>query len=231
MEACDLKMVRSAMYPANTIGCIVERVTMQSISEDEVMSNSMLTTTIANDKNFGQKVSGFTRSAGNIRDGVQDMVAYGLVKYRDHGDAGSLSRLYAAAVDAKGVNAGRLKEYIVAHANVKLTRDKQKNPKFVKASKDEPRHVEEPTVAWYNFQKESAPADPTIHVAKRLDSIATAINNSTESGKPVNLDGVQESLKNLQGVIANMASDNGTMERMVADMQNAVKALEVEPAH
>ena len=165
---------------------------------------SMLNTTIANDSKFGQKLTGFKNSSGSIRDGVQEMLAYGLVKYRDDGDSGALTRLYRAAVEAKGVKVASIKEYITAHADLKLTRDQNKNPKFVKATpKGEPRTVVEPDAAWYNFQKSNGgEKDKTVHVKRRLDAISAAINKAAEDGNPIDMDGAAEAVAQLQATIA-----------------------------
>jgi hypothetical protein len=157
-------------------------------------------TTITNN-NFSSRLNGFKRSAGNMRQTAQELINYGLIRYRDHGDSGDLSRVYAAAADVKGINAATIKTYILDHANVKLRRDKNKNPVFRKLEKGIPAEVSEPESNWWEYKRETV-TDSTVHVAKRMESIIKAMTRAEAKGDTVDLEAAEQALEALQKAIA-----------------------------
>ena len=181
---------------------------------------SMLNTKISNASDLNKRLTGIKTSAKNIRNGLQEAIAFGLIKYRDGtGDSGELARVYTATLEMKGVNSKLVKEYITDHTNLVSSKDKKGNPKFKKAAKGEPIEVTEPTVEWFNYKKDTGDKDKTVHVKRRIDSLTQAINKAVDNGETVDMEGAAEALAQLQATIA---AHEGVAKAQAED---------VEPAH
>ena len=158
------------------------------------MSNAITTT------NFSARLNGFSKSGTNMRKSAQEIIEFGFQRYLDTGDAGYLARLFGAAEKTKGINAKLILAYITDHANVKLSRNKDKSPKFNKVEKGIDAEVRTPDTEWWNYQK-STTVDPTIYVAKRINSIANAMAKADEAGKAVDMTDIRSALNALQDQI------------------------------
>jgi hypothetical protein len=143
------------------------------------MEKAMKTTEIT-DKNFGTKLGDWKRSAGSMRQGLQDMVVFALSVYRDVGDAGYLSRLVVAANETKGVNGKLFLDFVRGHANVTWQHEKGSFRKS--GGKGEPASVTMPSTNWWEFDKPRNESDKgkTIDVNKRLASLLDAIEKADD---------------------------------------------------
>lgn len=125
-------------------------------------------------KNFSSKLSAWKRSATSMRGNAQEILDFGFTAYVEHGDAGYLSRMYTAASEIRGINAGRMFRYIVAHANVRWNEEKSS---FAKSSKKDAASVEPRAVPWYEFEKPVAEAR-ALDINKRIDSLIKQIGEA-----------------------------------------------------
>jgi hypothetical protein len=139
----------------------------------------MTTSSTITAKNFSTKLAAWKRSAGSLRDSAQAIIMFGFAAYRDHGDAGALSRMMAAAVDAKGVNAKRMDDYIRAHANVRWD---DKSGAYRKAKKGAAAEVTAPDVPWYEFEKPAA-GPRAYDINRALDAIRATIEKGDRDVK------------------------------------------------
>lgn len=113
---------------------------------------------ITSDKKFTEVLGGFLRSQKSQRDNLQACLEYGLQKYGEVSDTSQLTAIVKGLNLVKTVPAKTVKEYIKAHANVKLVKDKAGNLVFRKEAKgaDVPAKVTVPTVTWYDWQGNNA---------------------------------------------------------------------------
>jgi hypothetical protein len=143
-------------------------------------------------KNFGNKLSGWKRSAASMRGTAQELLDFGFAQYAEHGDAGYLSRMCHAAEEIKGLNAKRMMDYVLAHANVKWNKDKHS---FSKAKKKDEPAVEERAVNWFEYGVAKSDEPKAFDVNKRLESLLKGLRDA--ENLKVEIEGARELLAEL----------------------------------
>lgn len=154
-------------------------------------------------KNFTAKLASWKTQAGSMRGNAQSILTFGMDHYQAHGDAGYLSRMYAAACTVKGINADKMRDWIRAHANVKLGRDKLGQPAFSKVTKKAAPETT-PTAErglWWEYGKSPNPSPKTVDVGKRIESIAAAIDSALEKGELVNAAEYAAAIRKLEAAL------------------------------
>ena len=141
----------------------------------------MPTTTNITTKNFTTKLSAWSKSAGSMRQTAQEILEFGFEQYLEHGDAGYLSRLVAAAFETKGINANQMKKFVLAHANLSWSGDTKSFSK-TKGKKGEPNPAVVTTHGvWWEFEKPaSQAAKKPLDVNARLTRLVDAIDGAEE---------------------------------------------------
>jgi hypothetical protein len=137
-----------------------------------------------------------------MRQGAQDIIAFGMSVYAEHGDAGYLTRLYQAACQVKGLNAKLMADYIRAYANVQLAKVDDGQWVFKKSAKG-PSEVKPLDVVWWEFGKAKREPSNKVMVFNRIAAVANAIESAIEDPATViELADVDAALAKLQAVIA-----------------------------
>lgn len=152
--------------------------------------------------NFNAKLASWIKSSTSMRQGAQDILAFGTEVYAEKGDTGYLTRLYQAACQVKGLNAKLMADYIRAYTNVTLSKAADGQWVFKKASKG-PAVVKPLDVVWWEFGKaKSAPANK-IMAFSRIVAVANALEKALDdSNMSIELADVDAALAKLQAVIA-----------------------------
>ena len=142
-------------------------------------------TTIQDDKGFTAKLTGFTASSKHQRAALQDLLVYGLEKYKDHTDTSALSKVINTLVGVRTIPSKTVKEYIQDHANVVLK--KTKDGSFVFKKHGETAVVTMPEAVWWEHEsndKNTAKVDVIDPVAL-VRALAKKLMDAKESGKVV----------------------------------------------
>lgn len=142
-------------------------------------------TSIKDDKGFNTKLAGFTASSKHQRAALQELLVYGLEKYKDHTDTSALSKVINTLVGVRTIPSKTVKEYIQDHANVVLK--KNKDGSFVFKKHGETAVVKEPEFVWWEHQsndKNTAKVDIIDPVAL-VRALAKKLMDAKESGKVV----------------------------------------------
>jgi hypothetical protein len=136
-----------------------------------------------------------------MRQGAQDIIVFGMERYQATGDAGYLTRLYQAAVNITGLNATRMKRYIVAHANVHLTKAKDGQWVFSKTGKG--ANEAKPLAGnWWEWEVQRAPSTK-FDLAARILSVANALEKAIDDPTiTVSTADVDAALASLKSAIA-----------------------------
>lgn len=143
-------------------------------------------TTIVSDKKFTDKLTGFTASSKHQREALQDMLLFGLEKYKDHTDTSALSKIINALIGVRTIPSKTIKEYIKDHANVVLKKN-TKDGSFVFKKNGETAVVTMPEAVWWEHEsndKNTAKVDVTDPVALAR-ALAKRLMDAKESGKVV----------------------------------------------
>jgi hypothetical protein len=137
-----------------------------------------------------------------MRQGAQDIIAFGMSVYAERGDSGYLTRLYQAACQVKGLNAKLMADYIRAYANVSLSKAADGQWVFKKAAKG-PAEVKALDTVWWEYGKTKRESSNKFMVFTRIVTIANALENALEDPATViELADVDAALSKLQAVIA-----------------------------
>ena len=152
--------------------------------------------------NFNAKLATWLKSASSMRQGAQEILAFGMEVYAEKGDTGYLTRLYQAACQVKGLNAKLMADYIRAYANVSLAKAADGQWVFKKNAKGQPV-VQPLDVVWWEYGKpKSAPANK-IMAFSRIVAVANALEKALDdSNMSIELADVDAALAKLQAVIA-----------------------------
>jgi hypothetical protein len=162
----------------------------------------MATSTIITSGNFNSKLASWLKSASTMRQGAQDILAFGMEVYAGKGDTGYLTRLYQAACQIKGLNAKQMADYIRAYANVQLAKVDDGQWVFKKNAIGAPM-VKPLDVVWWEYGKTKRETSNKVMVFTRIVSIANAIESAIEDPATViELADVDAALAKLQAVIA-----------------------------
>lgn len=152
--------------------------------------------------NFNAKLASFKKSSLSIRDNAQELIVFGLNQYREHGDAGYLSRLIAAANEVKSLPSRTLKEYIKAHANLMYTKGPDKIERFAKVSKSAPIEVTMPEVTWYNWEGNNTnQATADFNITQQLKALMGRYKKAVEEGKQIKDEGIETVMSELVNVL------------------------------
>lgn len=162
----------------------------------------MATSTTITTSNFSAKLTSWLKSTTTMRQGAQDIIAFGLSVYAEKGDTGYLTRLYQAACQVKGLNAKLLADYIRAYANVTLSKAADGQWVFKKNAKG-PAEVKALDTVWWEFGKAKREPSNKVMAFNRIVSIANVIESAIEDPATViELADVDAALAKLQAVIA-----------------------------
>lgn len=107
-------------------------------------------TTIQNQAGFKKLLTNWTTGQVKQRDQLQDCLLYGLKQYKDHGNLTPLSEVVCSIDKVRTIKTDYIKEYIKAHANVRLTKGEDKALPWVFKKHGKDIDVKEPTLAWYD---------------------------------------------------------------------------------
>lgn len=139
-------------------------------------------TTIQSQTAFKRSLTNWRTGQTKQREALQDCILFGLKQYADHGNTTPLSEVMCALHAAKTVKADYVKEYIKAHANVRLTANKDNKELpwlFKKNGKDVV--VTEPQVAWYDHSSnKTKPTADVDGLAKLRSALAMALKAEKE---------------------------------------------------
>ena len=162
----------------------------------------MATVATITTSNFSTKLASWIKSSTSMRQGAQDIIAFGMGVYADRGDSGYLTRLYQAACQIKGLNAKLMADYIRAYANVSLSKAADGQWVFKKTAKG-PAEVKPLDVVWWEFGKaKRAPSDKFM-TFNRIVAVANALEKAMEdSNMSIELADVDAALAKLQAVVA-----------------------------
>lgn len=142
--------------------------------------------TIKDDKGFTAKLAGFTASSKHQRAALQELLVYGLEKYKDHTDTSALSKVVNTLVGVRTIPSKTVKEYIQDHANVVLKKN-TKDGTFVFKKNGETAVVTMPEAVWWEHEsndKNTAKVDVIDPVAL-VRALAKKLMDAKESGKVV----------------------------------------------
>ena len=160
-------------------------------------TNATITTS-----NFSAKLTAWLKSTTSMRQGAQDIIAFGMSVYAERGDSGYLTRLYQAACQIKGLNAKLMADYIRAYANVQLSKAADGQWVFKKAAKG-PAEVKALDTVWWEFGKAKREPSNKVMVFNRIVSIANTLEAALDdSNMSIELADVDAALAKLQAVIA-----------------------------
>ena len=161
------------------------------------MATSIITTS-----NFNTKLSTWLKSASTMRQGAQDIIAFGMSVYAERGDSGYLTRLYQAACQVKGLNAKLMADYIRAYANVSLSKAADGQWVFKKANKGQ-AEVKPLDVVWWEFGKAKREPSNKFMAFNRIVAVANALESALEdSNMVIELADVDAALSKLQTIVA-----------------------------
>lgn len=161
------------------------------------MATSIITTS-----NFNTKLSTWLKSASTMRQGAQDIIAFGMEVYAEKGDTGYLTRLYQAACQVKGLNAKLMADYIRAYANVSLSKAADGQWVFKKANKG-PAEVKPLDVVWWEFGKVKREPSNKFMAFNRIVAVANALESALEdSNMAIELADVEAAMSKLQTIVA-----------------------------
>lgn len=136
---------------------------------------------------FKATLRGFLSSQKTQRDNLQDCLLYAFDQYGQHSNCVPLTDIITGLNAVKTVPSKTVKEYIKAHANVKLVTDpKDKSLKFKKDGKGD-AIVKDVLVTWYDWHGNNinqAKADITDPVAL-LRAAMVKIKEAIDAGKIV----------------------------------------------
>lgn len=153
-------------------------------------------------KNFNDKLASWVKGASSMRQGCQDIIAFGMGMYVSHGDSGYLTRLYQSAVQVKGLNATRLSAYIKAHANVAMSKAPDGQWVFRKTGKG-PAEIKPLLTPWWDFERAARVAATKVSAFARITAVANALEKAMEDPTMViELADVDVALAKLQAVVA-----------------------------
>lgn len=152
--------------------------------------------------NFSTKLASWIKSSTSMRQGAQDIIAFGMEVYAGKGDTGYLTRLYQAACQVKGLNAKLMADYIRAYANVQLAKVDDGQWVFKKNAKGA-AEVKPLDVVWWEYGKNKREANNKVMVFNRIVSIANTLEAALDdSNMSIELADVDAALAKLQAVIA-----------------------------
>lgn len=162
----------------------------------------MATSATITTANFNNKLASWLKSTTSMRQGAQEIIAFGMSVYAERGDSGYLTRLYQAAVGIKGLNAKLMSDYIRAHANVCLSKASDGQWVFKKTAKG-PAEVKPLDTVWWEFGKGKREPSNKFMAFNRIVAVANALENALENSEiEVELADVDAALAKLQTIIA-----------------------------
>lgn len=154
-----------------------------------------------NAKNFTAKLTAWTKTASSMRQGAQDIIVFGLEVYGSNGDTGYLTRLYQTAVATTGVNATRMKKYIVAHANLNMHKATDGQWVFRKVGKVV--EVKALVGNWWEWETAPAAASTKFDLASRVLRVANDLEKALEDPNiTVSIADVEAAMASLRSAIA-----------------------------
>ena len=153
--------------------------------------------------NFNSKLATWLKSTTSMRQGAQDIIAFGMSVYAEKGDSGYLTRLYQTACQVKGLNAKLMADYIRAYANVSLSKAADGQWVFKKSSKGLPEVKELDTVWWWGLGKAKREPSNKFMAFNRIVTVANALESALENPEmSIELADVDAALSKLQTIIA-----------------------------
>ena len=162
----------------------------------------MAASTTITSGNFNSKLASWLKSASTMRQGAQDILAFGMEVYAGKGDTGYLTRLYQAACQVKGLNAKQMADYIRAYANVTLSKAADGQWVFKKNAKGA-AVVKPLDVVWWEYGKTKREASNKVMAFSRIVAVANALEKALDdSDMNIELADVDAALAKLQAVIA-----------------------------
>lgn len=162
----------------------------------------MATSATITTSNFNAKLASWIKSSTSMRQGAQDIIAFGLSVYAERGDSGYLTRLYQAACQVKGLNAKLMADYIRAYANVSLSKAADGQWVFKKTAKG-PAEVKSLDTVWWEFGKGKRESSNKFMAFNRIVAVANALENALEdSNMVIELADVDAALSKLQTIVA-----------------------------
>ena len=100
-------------------------------------------------KNFNSRLKTFTSHSKSLRASAQSLIMFGLIHYGKTGDTVYLTKVQKAVGEVKTIPSKTIQKYIVAHANVYLTKIKG-IPTYKKRVGAIESEIELPSVEWWN---------------------------------------------------------------------------------
>lgn len=132
--------------------------------------------TIKDNKQFSVSLKGIRGTGRKLKREANNVVLYGMEHYLLHRDTHFLFRAYKACVGEAKLDTKQMLSFITKHCNVKLENEGTKNAKFVMNGKG--AKYTEPTVAWFDYEREVKPSDGMKDAEKWL---ANAIKNMAKT--------------------------------------------------
>lgn len=113
----------------------------------------MITLDTLNSKNFRSRLDGWAKRSHTLRDELQSFIMFGLIHYGEHCDTQYLTNTIVAVSNIKSIPAKTIQQYIMAHANVYLAKDKTTGqPVFKKRNGEKVSEITMPDLPWYDHE-------------------------------------------------------------------------------
>ena len=152
--------------------------------------------------NFSSKLASWLKSTTSMRQGAQDILAFGMEVYAEKGDTGYLTRMYQAACQVKGLNAKQMADYVRAYANVQLSKAADGQWVFKKNTKGV-AVVKPLDCTWWEYGKAKREPSTEFKAFARIVAVANALEKALDdSNMSIELADVDAALSKLQGVVA-----------------------------
>lgn len=140
-------------------------------------------TTIQNQTGFKRLLTGWTTGQVKQRDQLQECILYGLKQANDHENLTPLSEVICAVDKVRTIKTDYIKEYIKAHANVRLTKGEDKALPWVFKKHGKTLDVKEPQVAWYDHSSNKTKVTSDVDGLAKLRAALASILKAEKEGK------------------------------------------------
>lgn len=138
-----------------------------------------------NEKQFKAKLATITKSGKTLRENVQSVLIFGFEQAKEHGNLGYLSDVMRICIGVRALPTNAIKDYIKDYVEpIKWAKGPDGVVRFSKDGKNGKLKVTMPTEPWFEHESvRKTQAKQDLHVAQRLKSLLTALDNALKEHK------------------------------------------------